>query len=107
MLTPDIIYLAIAIGSTAFAIFLFFRRPQEKGETNDAVFVVEIRSLAERFDTRFADMKDGVVKVMQNDLQEVKSDIREHVRNQIVNEREVSAKLASISVLLDERLPKK
>jgi len=84
-----------------FGVYLYFRKPQEKSEMNDAIFAEQFRHLSETFTTKFQDMKEGVVKVMQNDMQELKADVREHVKNQIINEREVASKLAALDTKLE------
>jgi hypothetical protein len=97
----------ITLVGIAFSVYLFIRKPQERSEITDAVFAEQFKNLASNFDTRFQDMKDGVVKIMQNDLQEVKSDVREHARNQIIYERENTAALSKLTTILEERLPRK
>jgi hypothetical protein len=110
MITEENISILIQICTLVgivFGVYLYFRRPQEKGEITDALFAEKINFITERFETKFQDMKDGVVKIMQNDMQELKSDVREHVKNQIINEREVASNFSKMFTLIDERLPKK
>jgi signal transduction protein with GAF and PtsI domain len=104
MITPEILnYILgiLAIAGTAFGVYNYIRKPQEKGEINDAVTDEKIKAIVDNFNTRFQDMKDNIVKVMQNDLQEVKSELRSHVSNQSISEREYACKLGEISAKLD------
>lgn len=110
MITPTAITFAIGICTLlTFGVTLYnsVRKPQQKGEITDAVFAEKFTHLAEKFESKFQDMKDGVVKIMQNDMQELKSDVREHVKNQIINEREISSNFSKMFTLIDERIPRK
>jgi len=103
---------SLGVLAMIFGAFNYFRKPQETSAENDIRFDEKIkgdnkmfdekfRALTEKFDTRFQDMKDGVVKVMQNDLQEVKSELRSHVSNQTVYEREMAKELGGLNAKLD------
>jgi hypothetical protein len=85
----------------AWAIYASLKKPQEESITNDKVFEEKFTALSARFDTRFQDMKDGVVKVMQNDLQEVKQGLKDHVTNQGIYERDMAEKYGRFDAKLD------
>ena len=89
-MNTDLIYLTIAVGSAVFAVFLFFRRPQEKGEVNDAIF-----------DERFSALKDLVVNLRDNHLHTIESKLDNHMTSQAQNELAVATKLGGIEAKLD------
>jgi hypothetical protein len=91
----------LGIISMIFAAMNSLKKPQEVSEINDAVFDEKFKGITDKFDTRFQDMKDGVVKIMQNDIQEVKSDLRGHIQSQSIYERETACKLGGIDAKLD------
>lgn len=95
-----IIQIATLIG-IVFAVYLYFRKPQEDSIINDKVFNEKFKALSEKFDTRFQDMKEGVVKVLQNDLQEVKKGLTDHVTNQGIYEREMAGNIGKMDAKLD------
>jgi len=92
MITPTILTLIIGLGTILtfiFSVWNAIRKPQEKSETNDAVFANELKSLSEK-----------LTLIQNNDLHELKGMFNTHILNQNSNEREVSDKLAR----QDERL---
>ena len=110
MITAENISIVLQIATfigIVFAVYLYFKKPQITSELNDAIFTEQFKNLTDKFDDRFQDMKEGVIKLMQNDLHELKSDVREHIKNQIINERSVASDFTKIFTLLDERLPRK
>jgi len=109
MITEENISIVLQIATLIgiiFAVYLYFRKPQEESIINDKVFDQKFCGLSEKFDTRFQDMKDGVVKVLQNDLQEVKNGLRDHVSNQGIYERELAGKIGGIDAKLDSLIKK-
>jgi hypothetical protein len=97
----SVIIQVVTLLGVAWAIYNSLKKPQEESITNDKVFDQKFLSLTEKFDTRFQDMKDGVVKVMQNDLQEVKQGLKDHVTNQGIYERDMAEKYGRFDAKLD------
>jgi hypothetical protein len=89
-MNTDLIYLTIAVGSAVFAVFLFFRRPQEKGEINDAIG-----------DERYTSLKDLVLNLRDNHLHTIETKLDNHISAQAVNELMVATKLGGIEAKLD------
>jgi len=92
----DLIYLGITIISSLFALFMFFRKPQEKSEITDAVMDQRFQSL----DKEFANLRD-------NHLHTIEIKLDAHIQNQGVRNEEFSNGLVKITTILEERLPKK
>ncbi len=93
--TVTLILGILGIGGIVFGIFLFFRKPQEKSETDIAVFGVKLDEL----DKKFCNLRD-------NHLHTIEGKIDEHIAAQIKNELLVCEKLAIIQTHLENLLKK-
>jgi uncharacterized circularly permuted ATP-grasp superfamily protein len=84
-----VLQLATVIG-VIFAVYLYFRTPQEKDEVFKAVLDEKFKNLSEKLDL-----------LKNNDLHELKGLMDRHIMNQGISEREVSDKLARIDTKLE------
>jgi hypothetical protein len=80
----------ITLIGVLFAIYKYFRKPQEKSEINDAIF-----------DVKFLALQDMIKKIELNDLHELKGIMNTHMTNQTIYEREVSNKLGGMEAKID------
>jgi hypothetical protein len=94
-ITSEIIYLGIAIVSAIFAVFLFFRRPQEQGEINDKVS-----------DEKYIALKDIVINLRDNHIHTLDLKLDKHISDQTTNELNVAKQLGSIEAKLDMLIKK-
>ena len=88
-ISSENIYLIIAVASAVFAVFLFFRKPQEKGEVNDAVF-----------DTKMSALKDLVINLRDNHLHTLECKLDKHIEE---NQRD-AIKTAEINGRIEAKL---
>jgi len=86
----DKIYLIIAVGSAAFAIFFYFRRPQEQGEINDKVF-----------DEKFSNLTNTVLEIKDNHLKHINDKLDRHIEKQIESEKLIASNFTKTFTLLD------
>lgn len=96
----------IAIVGAVFGVFLYFKNPQEKLQTEDAVLGLEIKNLNRNLEDKFSSLKESIELIKNNDLHELKGMFQMHVQNQNVSEREISAKLASLDTKIEFLLKK-
>lgn len=85
----------ITLVGILFAVYLYFKKPQIKGEENDLVFNEKLKGLEKTMN-----------EIKLNDLHELKGMFNTHITNQNVCEREVSDKLARVETKLDMLLKK-
>lgn len=98
MITEDNISIVIQIATLVgmiFAVYLYFRKPQEKGEVNDAVF-----------DVKFEALEKMVANLRDNHIHTIESKLDLHIDNQNKSELTMAKTIGRIETLLDERLPR-
>lgn len=88
--TQEIIYLTIAVGSAVFAVFLYFKKPQEQEEIKSAVFEEKITSLREL-----------VANLRDNHIHTIESKLDKHIESQISNDLRIANTLGCIETKLD------
>lgn len=93
--TLTFIIAILSIGAFVFSIFLYFRKPQEKSEINDAVFDVKFKSL----ESLFVNLRDNHLHTL-----DVKLDL--HIESQQKNDMMVCEKLSRIETHLENLLKK-
>jgi flagellar basal body-associated protein FliL len=91
----EIIYLVIAVGTTVFSVYLYFRKPQEKSEVNDAVF-----------DVKFQTLEKLVTNLRDNHIHTIESKLDLHIENQNKSELTMAKTIGRIETILEERLPR-
>ena len=92
MITPEILnYILgiLAIAGTAFGVYNYIRKPQEKGEVNDAVF-----------DTKMSALKDLVINLRDNHLHTLECKLDKHIEE---NQRD-AIKTAEINGRIEAKL---
>jgi hypothetical protein len=93
--TQDLIFLGIAVISAVTAVVMFIRKPQEKGELNDAVF-----------DVKFDSLEKMVVNLRDNHIHTLQCDLSKHIAdNQSYVEKDIAWKTRMEGIL--ERFHKK
>jgi hypothetical protein len=110
MQIQEIIYLSIAVGTTVFSVFLYFRKPQEKSEVNDAVFNEKFLNLKLSTDEKFKEMVTGFNKSIElalNHSHTVEVKIDSHIKESQTKGELDARWQGRIETLLEERLPKK
>jgi hypothetical protein len=106
----EIIYLAITLVSALFGVIMWVRKPQEKAETNDAVFDNEIKHLKEDTEKKFIEMVNGFNKSIElalNHSHTVEVKIDSHIKESQTKGENDARWQGRIETLLEERLPKK
>ena len=92
----DIIYLGIALVTALFAVYLYFRKPQEQSESNDRVFNIQLNNV----EKTIQNLADNHVHTL-----EVKLDAHINDNHNFI-EQDIKWK-SRMETLLDERLPRK
>lgn len=95
----DIIYLSIAVVSSLFGLIMWVRTPQEKGETNDALF-------AQRLDNYEKNTNDAI-KLALNHSHTVESKLDLHIAQSIQKGLDDSRWQGRIETLLEKLESKK
>lgn len=86
----------ISLITILFVVFLYFKKPQEKSELNDALFSQRIENLSKEM----ANLRD-------NHLHSIEIKLDAHIAGQVKNELIVAEHLTRLETILEERLPKK
>jgi hypothetical protein len=105
-LTPENITFIIGILATCFGVFVYFKSPQEKSVTNDAVFEERIKNLQEVNERRFKDVHEEIKEINttnQNCFHTVEKKV-DILKDEIVGMKVLIGKLETI---INERIPKK
>lgn len=87
---------AITILGVIFAVYLYFRKPQEKSEVNDAVFDVKFRAL-----------EDMVINLRDNHLHTLQSKLEAHISESQTAAIGSAEKMGRIEAKLDMLISKK
>jgi hypothetical protein len=98
MITGENISIVIQIATLVgiiFAVYLYFRRPQEKGELTDAVFTERFT----QFDRELANLRD-------NHIHSLGLKLDTHIDSQQKNEMQVCEKLARIETKIEVLIQK-
>lgn len=82
----------ITIVGTIFAIYLYFRKPQEQSEKTDIVIGKEIEFLK----ISLNNLKDNHIHTLENDVKDLKTAVKG-----------VELSVERLSTIIDERIPKK
>jgi len=99
MTSLQIIDLAIKLSTllgVIFAVYLYFRRPQEKSETADAVF-------CERM-TNYEKTTNEAIKLALNHSHTVESKLDGHIKDNQLFALETTKSLSRIETLLEQHL---
>ena len=105
--TPVNIMFGIGILSVLFNILQYIRKPQEKGEQNDAIFSVEFKNLEKTFSERFTQTDRDLANLRDNHIHTLEGKLDKHIDDQQKSELTMAKTVGRIETLLDERLPRK
>jgi hypothetical protein len=94
--TLGIIQGVIGLLTILFVVFLYFKKPQEKSELNDALFLQRLDALSRQ-----------ITKLEDNHLHSLKVKLDDHITSQSKNELMVAEHLTKLTTILEERLPRK
>lgn len=89
----------ILIGGSVFAVYLYFRKPQERTETKEALMSKEFQGLTEKFTSLtkdFVNLRDNHIHTLV-----VKIDAA------ITSINGQAVEIAKLSTIIDERIPRK
>lgn len=99
MLTQQVLHNILDVATfigIIFAVYLYFRKPQEKSEVTDAVFEV-----------RFQTLEKMVINLRDNHIHTIESKLDKHISDQQVTTEANIRQMTRIETLLEERLPRK
>jgi hypothetical protein len=96
MTIVEYIYLVIAIISAIFAVYLYFRKPQELSESNDRLFNYQLDEMSKTI----TNLKDNHLHTLQTKLDCHIDENHKYVQEDIKWK-------SKMETLLDERLPRK
>lgn len=83
MITEENISIALQVATVIgmiFAVYLYFRKPQEKSETNDAVFDEKLCNLSKNTDEKIGNLKDLVINLRDNHIHTLQSKLEDHIK---------------------------
>ena len=100
-----VIQIATLIG-IIFGVYLYFRKPQEKSETNDAIFGVEFKNLEKTFNDKFLQSDRELANLRDNHIHTLGVKMDKHIDDQGKNEMLVCEKLARLETKLDVLIKK-
>jgi len=109
MITTENISIVIQIATLIgiiFGVYLYFRKPQEKSEQNDAVFSVEFKNLEKSFNEKFTQSDRELANLRDNHIHTINEKLDKHIESQSKNEMLVCEKLARIETKQDLILTK-
>ena len=95
----SIVMQVISLIGILFAVFLYFKKPQEKAETTDAVF-------KERMDNYDTTTKEAI-KLALNHSHTVESKLDSHIKESQTKGEADARWQGRMETLLEERLPRK
>jgi len=96
----------LAVAGTIFGIYNVIRKPQEKGEVNDAVTEEKIKNIEKETESKFASLKELVINLRDNHIHTIESKLDLHIENQVKNEMVIAEKLGGIDAKLDMLIKK-
>lgn len=89
-----------------FAVYLYFRKPQEESFINDKVFEERMLHMREASRVEITGIKELVTNLRDNHLHTIESKLDGHIKDQHANELCIAKQVERITTILDERIPK-
>jgi hypothetical protein len=105
-ITTSNITFIIGVLAFLFSIFIYFKTPQEKSQTNDAVFEERMKNLQETNERRFKGIHDEIIEVNktnQNCFHSVENKV-DVLRNEVGS---MNVSIGKLETIINERIPKK
>ena len=91
----------LVIVGTAFSAFNFLRKPQERGEINDAVVDEKIANLKLNTDEKISGLKELILNLRDNHIHTLQSDLTNHIsENRAYVEKDIAWK-SRVEVLME------
>lgn len=105
-LTPTNILFVLGLLGTLFSVYNYFRNPQIKSETADALIEQKLKYINEANDTRFKTMQDSISSITaqtQNHIHTIDTKVDTLVKSM----NETNIRVAKLTTIIDERIPKR
>lgn len=106
LITPANILFALGLLGTIFTVFNYFRDPQIKAETTDALIEQKLKYINEANDTRFRTVQDTIAALTtqsQNHIHTIDTKVDTLVKS--MNDTNIN--VARLATIIDERIPKR
>jgi len=94
-MTIDFILQVATLLGVVFAVFLYFKKPQERSEITDAVF-----------DNKFINLEKTVVNLRDNHIHTLQGDLDKHIQDNQMFAIETTRSLTKVETLLEQLLKK-
>lgn len=106
ILTPSNITFVIGLVGVIFSVYLYFRNPQIKLETTDALVDQKIKFMQESTDRRFNDLQNNFEKLLLQSNNHIHTvDVKVDKMGQHM--AEMANQVTRLGTIIEERIPKK